>query len=345
MRDATDRHWSVLRRLRAEPPGRAASGARRKTFTTALGQSEELWSAARALTPATSPIVAYYAYSQAGRAISAAAVLERWEGLPSHGLKLCPPKIAGDARPALRQIKVKQHGKGLIDQVAGLLSSPTLNGETSLSALMQSLPDSEDLILQDDYPRPVSIHQSFHSQLDSGQTFLSVGPIPDHLVRRERTDQYVRVLSPSPVEVANWLASYPRLAALGEPEVIKHPNPMDLDQPAPQYAITAGWNAGELDLQEQYRWLISLIDVPTGPTSGLVLPAVGNNLMAVAPVLTYWILLYSFSMLARYHPRTWALLLDIDRNEDAVPIELVLKSAIDELPHLTTEVLLERLKL
>lgn len=55
--------------------------------------------------------------------------------------------------------------------------------------------------------------------------------------------------------------------------------------------------------------------------------------------MTWWLLLYSFSILARYEPRRWAQLLDLDSSEAAVLIEYALKEALTVIPHLILEAL------
>jgi hypothetical protein len=63
--------WSVLRGLRANPPGRAAEDDRRRSvFAASLEQAEQFLSAAVDVGHATKPVQLFYALSQAGRAIA-----------------------------------------------------------------------------------------------------------------------------------------------------------------------------------------------------------------------------------------------------------------------------------
>ena len=55
--------------------------------------------------------------------------------------------------------------------------------------------------------------------------------------------------------------------------------------------------------------------------------------------MTWWLLLYSFSILARYEPRRWAQLLDLDSSKAAVLIEYALEEALTVIPHLVLEAL------
>jgi YaaC-like protein len=47
-----------------------------------------------------------------------------------------------------------------------------------------------------------------------------------------------------------------------------------------------------------------------------------------SPLMTWWLLLYSFSILARYEPRRWVKLLDLDGSKVAV----LLRYALEEAP-------------
>ncbi|MGW1391953.1 YaaC family protein [Streptomyces nigra] len=70
---ATAAVWRALRELRPEPPGYAGKGPRQKLFSAALEQSEQLFTAAASVGPASRPLVLFYGLSQAGRAIAACA--------------------------------------------------------------------------------------------------------------------------------------------------------------------------------------------------------------------------------------------------------------------------------
>ncbi|MFJ8540287.1 YaaC family protein [Streptomyces sp. NPDC093591] len=84
-----DEAWERLRSSRSDPPARANTGSRRKTYSAALEQAQQLFRAAAVVGPATSPVLAFYGLSQAGRAITAAAWSlkgEDWR-LDTHGIK------------------------------------------------------------------------------------------------------------------------------------------------------------------------------------------------------------------------------------------------------------------
>jgi hypothetical protein len=69
-------------------------------------------------------------------------------------------------------------------------------------------------------------------------------------------------------------------------------------------------------------------------------PAVGAARSAPpSPLMTWWLLLYSFSILARYEPRRWAKLLDLDTSKVAVLLQCALEGALTVVPHLVLEAL------
>ncbi len=88
----TDASWRAIQALRAAPTGTAdRDRQRRRTFTAALNQAEELAVAASAVTYAVRPLLLFYSLSQAGRAIAAAHLREKAE-LSGHGLSFtCDP--------------------------------------------------------------------------------------------------------------------------------------------------------------------------------------------------------------------------------------------------------------
>jgi hypothetical protein len=48
--------------------------------------------------------------------------------------------------------------------------------------------------------------------------------------------------------------------------------------------------------------------------------------------MTWWAMLYTFSVLSRYYPREWAAALNIDKSEAAALLEYCLELALDVVP-------------
>jgi hypothetical protein len=126
--------WRTLRRMRSDPPGAASrSQHRRQTFGAALEQGEELWSASSSVGSMVSPIILFYGLTQVARALAAARVTGgHWEGKPSHGLRLFKPDLSLEGTPQLREVVVRDEGRGFIQQVADVLGSPTIPEATTL---------------------------------------------------------------------------------------------------------------------------------------------------------------------------------------------------------------------
>ncbi|MFD6874669.1 MULTISPECIES: YaaC family protein [unclassified Streptomyces] len=56
-------------------------------------------------------------------------------------------------------------------------------------------------------------------------------------------------------------------------------------------------------------------------------------------LMAWWSVVYALSTPARYEPAGWAGLISVDNNQHAVPIESLLKRAIDFLPGLNASTL------
>lgn len=59
------------------------------------------------------------------------------------------------------------------------------------------------------------------------------------------------------------------------------------------------------------------------------------------PLMAWWAVLYTLSVLARYEPSTWVKLISIDDSQHAVPIERPLERAINHLPVVIADTITE----
>lgn len=57
------------------------------------------------------------------------------------------------------------------------------------------------------------------------------------------------------------------------------------------------------------------------------------------PVVVWWAVLYTMSMLARYHPESWVRAIDVDNSPWAVPLEHLLDQALTAVPEIIYEAL------
>lgn len=266
-----------------------------------------------------------------------------WDGGSAHGLTLMKPDVAGGRAPALSEVRVRDQGTGSLQQVAGLLHSPTVPNGTNLAELLCSLPEHDQLFLIGEKEhRPLQVHDATMSQSSSSQpsatAIAHIGPLPKHLERRGKTDSgHIKMLPPSVEEVEGWLKPYPRLQQGGRPASVGHVNPINLDDPSMGYGLYVSWQLPAPIPWGSREWAHQVVDVVTSEyagvgLSGLALPSIAGNAAALHPFIAWWITLYACSMLARYHARSWVALLDIDTSPLAVPLASVLDIAQKTLP-------------
>ena len=134
----TDASWRAIQALRAAPTGMAGRDRqRRRIFTAALIQAEELAVAASAVTYAVRPLLLFYSLSQAGRAIAAAHLKAKAE-LSGHGLSFTCDPIAILKSTVLPP--GEQGARGAFQDVATSTGSLGLN-PAELGALWAGNPD------------------------------------------------------------------------------------------------------------------------------------------------------------------------------------------------------------
>jgi hypothetical protein len=63
----------------------------------------------------------------------------------------------------------------------------------------------------------------------------------------------------------------------------------------------------------------------------------GNSDSGIHPLMAWWALLHSLSMLARYQPAEWSAQIDVDRSQYAVALENLLGEALAVVPTLIAE--------
>ncbi|MEU6555713.1 hypothetical protein ABZ915_36515 [Streptomyces sp. NPDC046915] len=55
------------------------------------------------------------------------------------------------------------------------------------------------------------------------------------------------------------------------------------------------------------------------------------------PLMCWWLILYSYSMLARYQRRKWSEALDVDKSKSAAALEYAMDIVLEVVPHLVLE--------
>jgi hypothetical protein len=306
-----------LRALRAAPPGLAArSDKRHKVFAAALGQFDELLTAAGVVGPASAPLPLYYALSQAGRAIAAAFQSDpkRWQPT-HHGLK-----VSGSS-PSLgeRIVTPVSPNVGMFRVVTDTIKSPPLTGPVRLSALWAAAPEAETTQGLGERHRqavPIeSVGAGTPSALGRLRGQLLEGLPPGNgtsLLRRRIRSAYPAAREGLHVEVGILPGTEGRLAEL----YWRRPDGTirTLDDIAPPF--------------------------PVSGAAHFLIPGLGPNEDVPAPLMIWWAVLYALSHLARYQPAPWADALDPVHSTRCVPIEAALAWIREVMPALILRELL-----
>ena len=349
--DSLDRQiWEIgLRSLRSDRPPLARGGARAKTFGAGLQQAEELWRAAERVDLVARPMLLFYGLTQAGRAIcGAGSPPASWQPAESHGLAFDLVRPSSGADLDFTRISVKARGDGLIQQVARVLNSPTVVSSVTLSDLLGAL--DVDLIFEDSHitgPRPLEVHQYNKDLGNYGPPAfpgLIVGPVPkkfsdatEVVSASEHNLEYTRTIPPTSEELEDWLSVYPKLQSLGKPTAPNGPEPDLTSIEDGDWVIRLVWN-DETHRPEltQREWTIQQLDVVYSTefenVFGVVLPAIAGNSQPQDLLITWWLVLYCLSMVARYYPKEWAEVLDVDSSKLAVPLQQLISTAQTQVP-------------
>lgn len=335
---STEAVWEQLRATRWNPPAPAATTAeRRATYVFALEQAEQMFRAAAIVGPATGPLLVFYGLSQAGRAIAAAAsdagAGDAWK-LTGHGIS----SVGLDRSLSEIEIRTgKQGDRGSFVRLSELLNSPLWGKEPiRLNELWDLLPENEQSpLLNKDRMRRTPLFIE-HRGLDRERHPLVSVPVirfPPWVAEAENgrgaLDEYLKAFP-----AAQHYHDYLRLDQDpdGDPAFMLHED---------------GW--GELYM----HWRVpdgqagtvaerlALLEAMTHPYRGTLylFPSVTSEIGCLHPLMAWWAVLHTLSMLARYQPAEWATHIDVDSSRNAVAIEQLLKNAMGVIPRLVVEVL------
>ncbi|MEW1724726.1 YaaC family protein [Streptomyces sp. NPDC093109] len=330
-----DEAWERLRASRSNPPARANTGARRKTYSAALEQTGQMFRAAAVVDPATRPLQVFYGLSQAGRAIAAAAWSIKgvdWR-LISHGIK-----ATGFDRP-LPDIEIRTDPpgtQGSFVKVSEVLDSPVWEtAPVRLEDIWDLLPTNLGYPLTSrDRFTPLYTDERSVGDYEHGLLSVPVCDIPDRVIDAGTREA-----------LADFLTAYPALA--------KHES----------YVTTSALSYGALPEYSRYQhgggelqvnWLMpqksatsaQRLEYLRAMTRGYsrrryFLPVLLPMKRELHPLMAWWAVLYALSMLARYEPAVWGTLISVDNSQHAVPIERLLERAINHLPALIADTIAE----
>lgn len=326
----TDPFVYRLRQSRAHPPGQAGEKRAAPLYRAAVRQFEDLLEAAVATKPAGRPLPLFYALSQVGRGI-AAAHGEAGDHV-GHGLT-CPlqsetaPLLYARVKPKVvkpqEQLEVEpkvRTAQGQFQVVSSALNSPTFDQSIELGACLASLPDfAQEPVLAKWLPA-VRVSPFDGSPLKTKDGGWAIGSYVD-IKASELTIEAFQA----------QLDKYP-MAAQAQATVLSIPPHSRVFSGKPAYpeAPHVAWPTAGLGYQgaappyrkEDYHWLRPGLTT-TGETP--------------TALMTWWLVLFTLSMIARYHPVAWVTALDPDKSPTATLLERVMEEGLSAVPQLAYE--------
>ncbi|GAA3902646.1 hypothetical protein GCM10023084_63900 [Streptomyces lacrimifluminis] len=315
-----------LRRMRAAPPGMAGQNAQRlRTFQAALEQAEQFLSSAESAGYETKPVFAFYALSQAGRAIAAASGhLTDDEYRPSgHGMRVLNTRDQADLWAA----EVEVNKAGTPQSVARAMGSPMWPAKTKLT-----LAEIWPLVPETASEHPPSAVPSdfpalrYEAQGTSGAWEVAYLHGVPMTVFRQREDSSA---------VAKWLSHYPTLAGWQGGTSTHNRALPAIDWVGGELRMMLLWQRSRTHQSRQVdpaQWVRHAEQYRGG---WWVLPAHAGMAQPVQAMVAWWAALLALSTFARYEPESWAAMIDVDNpGSPAVAIEHFLDTALDAIPEL-----------
>ena len=310
-------YWDFIRMSRSNLLGQAVEGSARELDCAALQQFEDLMRAAEHTGYASRPLPLFYALSQAGKALEALAGVApaRYHGL---GFETSEDSVL--------MTLVDPKGDGRFQSVSKCVGSPPLNATAQLGALVASLPGLATYVPPGDernWPHPVEVQEA---PVEGPGAYLR-GPNWNHynLVFREEIE--------SAEAVGTMLAQFPGLKG-------RWMHPYRSGQFLPQVQTVPGVGTVCPVLLKDNAEGISGIACAYREQF-FVRPAVADGGPPPIPLMTWWLVSYGLSMLARYNPREWVRALDVDTSIDAVVLEHCMDEALTILPELIAMAILD----
>lgn len=323
--------WTRLRATRADPPGPAASDPRRRAvYVAALEQAEQLFRSAGGSDVASRPLTVFYGLSQAGRALAAASP-KAWAGdweLIGHGLQ------TPDLTKPLPKVPVVQFGsdKSSFIRLSKLLGSPPIPAKGSgqdpvtVEDLWDAIPEAQSWPVRPDPDRrPVlCVCSALHPDPHPLATVSVVG-FPSWV-----DDPAARAAN-----FRTYMAAFPHAAGYS----VVHTRSQDREEPDLDPAdgglrAIMHWETG-IDRATAEQRYARLLEFVTPYNDDLYLtPVIGGNTEPMHPLMSWWALLFTLSMLARYQPGDWTAMIDVNASPHAVPLEALLDAALVAVPRL-----------
>lgn len=353
------RSWNDLRSLRSERPGEAGRNSKRgETFVAALEQAEQLFAASGDVTPATSPILLYYGISQLGRALAAASPrLKNNEYiLQGHGLS-SPGESWSYNKVEEVTVKSKPPGRnpGAFQRVAQVVQSCAFeDGERRLDELIDLVAYIEDEPNIDmsldsvSYPPlvlspPASVTGGVPLTRGPQSMTVRLSGIPRSVLPKQAAARLDVLQDPDQVRpghtgrdrLSSFLESYPTLRG-GEPLTNDTDSIVEWRYLGPQHKLMQILISLPLEVNELSHPIPDRYNVKG---LNMVLACTDGCGKADHPFTLWWALLFSLSMIARYAPREWRKMINVDTSAGAVRLEQTLEAAQISVPDFAAAVL------
>lgn len=305
-----------------------------------------MFRAAEGVGTATRPLLVFYGLSQAGRAIAAAAsaitTADGWR-LEGHGIRTVSKTLSGPL-PDVLVASDKGGSRGSFVRLSEILDSPLFADKVNplaLNALWDCLPENRVAPLRDTGTSRRTPLYVAHLSLNREPHPLASAPVA-----------YFPPWVVSSPEGGQTLVDY--LAAFSDQVREFHSFVRVGHDPdaAPDFSSHHdGW--GELRMNwilphqksgtfaERVKHLRSIGRTYDGDI--YFFPAVGDagQGRGLHPLMSWWAVLHTLSMLARYQPAEWAEQIDVDGSSYAAPVESLLKRAMQVVPRLVRETIEE----
>jgi hypothetical protein len=330
--------WRMIRSLRHQPPGSATRGERARVFDAALEQSEQLIKAAAAVGPQSSPLLLFYGLSQAGRAISAAAtsVSNKEYKLARHGIST--RNLSNMKNSTLADLIVAPQA-GAFSQMATLLNSSDFSESVRIGDLWNLLPGHSRFPL---VGQATTVPLNAEVRMVPGNRLsLEISKLPASLAfsipaGAVAGQSHEADWKAERERVKNYLSSYPSLAGF---EFVNEDGPAQLRllDTEGRVGVTVCF---PISTSEPETAILKK-RTTVYRAQRLVFPQVGSSPLPAHPILIWWAILYSPSMLARYEPDAWFKCLQVNQSADAVPIEALLDDAAEALPETIHRTIME----
>jgi hypothetical protein len=329
--------WDDLRALRSGRPGFAATDpVRGSVFDAAVEQCEQLLRGAATLGYASRPLNLFYGLSQAGRVITAAwsppqfGPQNSWR-LAGHGITAAPLDLDPDA------LAVRASGNALPDTsttplpsftaVARALGSASLQRPAKFVDLWAYLPEAADRPAPGDDSRWGPLRLQPGTQINDPPSHLQALGIWSYNWPNEPLGAWVQQGMALNDHVATALAAhYPDAP---RPYVKGLEVPFQTGWFGARGSVLFNVDLGRATDTIGQRWFYDTMGTKYRGAQ-YWFPTVGGQ--RLHPLIVWWAVLYTLSMLACYEPQRWADMIRVNTSPWAVPLEHLLNAALDALP-------------